>query len=72
MIERELSEFIKVMGSLSLSETKKMQIIDCLIHGSINRKESPRKYVAVASAVAFLAVGTYLFAKNLKQDVNVM
>ncbi len=72
MIERELNEFIKVMGSLSLSESKKEQIIDCLLHGSENRKELPRKYVAVASAVAFLAVGTYLFAKNIKQDVNVI
>ena len=72
MIEREISEFIKVMGSLSLSESKKARIIDCLLQESENRKEFPRKYVAVASAVAFLAVGTILFAKNIKQDVKIM
>ncbi|MBR3818721.1 MAG: hypothetical protein IKJ41_06180 [Clostridia bacterium] len=72
MIEREISEFIRVVGSLSLSKSKKEQIIDCLLQSSENRKESSGKYVAVASAVAFLAVGTYLFAKNIKQDINVM
>lgn len=72
MIEREISEFIRVVGSLSLSKSKKEQIIDYLLQSSENRKDLSVKYVAVASAVAFLAVGTYLFAKNIKQDINIM
>lgn len=72
MIEREISEFIRVVGSLSLSKSKKEQIIDCLLQSGENRKDSSAKYVAVASAVAFLAVGTFLFAKNMKQDINIM
>lgn len=72
MIEREISEFIRVVGSLSLSGSKKAQILDFLIQGGENRKESSGKYVAVASAVAFLAVGTYLFAKTFKQNIDIM
>lgn len=72
MTEREISEFIRVVGSLSLSKSKKEQIIDYLVQGSENHKEISGKHVAVASAVAFLAVGTYLFAKNIKQDINIM
>lgn len=72
MFDREIKEFIRVIGSLSFSDSKKEQLLDLLIQGGENRKESSGKYVAVASVVAFLAVGTYLFAKNIKQDINIM
>lgn len=72
MIEKELNEFIRLVGSLSLDQSGKQRIVDCLSRSDASRKEFSGKYVAVASAVAFLAVGTIFLARGMKQDINIM
>ncbi len=72
MIERDICEFVRLVGSLSLDQAGKQRIIDDLCQSVLVRKEKPVKYFAVASAVAFLAVGTFLMARNSKQNFNIM
>lgn len=72
MMERDISEFIRLVGSLSLNQEGKQRIVDFLNRNAAGRKDSPAKIIAVASAVAFLAVGTFLVARGGKQDINVM
>lgn len=72
MIDHDINEYIRLIGSLSLDEKSKDRITDFLIRNVAERKEFSGKYVAVASAVAFLAVGTFIIAKGMKQDINIM
>ncbi len=72
MIDHEINEFVRLIGSISLEQSRKDRITDFLLKSGSERKEIPRKYVAVASAVAFLAIGTYLFTRGTKQDINIM
>lgn len=72
MIDHEIREFTRIIGSLSLNQSGKDRVTDFLIRNSAERKEFSGKYVAVASAVAFLAVGTFFLAKGMKQDINIM
>ena len=72
MIEKDINEFIRLVGSLSLDRSGKQRIIDFLSRNELNRKEIPVKYFAMASAVAFLAVGTYFLTRGGKQDINIM
>lgn len=71
MIDHEIREFTRLIGSLSMNQSGKDRITEYLINGA-DRKEFSGKYVAVASAVAFLAVGTFFLAKGMKQDINIM
>ena len=71
MIDHEINEFVRIISSLSLNQSKKERIAKYLTQKNNERKETSTKYVA-ASAVAFLAVGTFLVARGIKQDVNVM
>ena len=72
MNEREINEFIRLVGSLSLNQSGKQRLVDYLNQHESIRKEIPVRYFAVASAVAFLAVGTYLLKRGSKQDINIM
>ena len=72
MIDNTIKEYIRVLGSVSLPKKEKDRIIDYLIEKTSDKKELSGKYVVAASAVAFLAVGTFLLARNSKQDINVM
>lgn len=64
MMEREINEFVRIIGSISLNPASKERITDFLISNSPERKESSVKYLAAASAVAFLAVGTVLLTRG--------
>lgn len=70
-MNREINEFIRLVGSLSLDHSGKQRVLDFL-NKDVNRREMPVKYVAVASAVAFLAVGTFILTRNAKQDISFM
>lgn len=70
MIDHNIGEYIRLIGSLSLNQSEKDRIADYLIQRS--KKEISGKYVAAASAVAFLAVSTFLIARGMKQDINIM
>ncbi len=72
MIDHDIREYIRLIGSLSLNQSGKDRIADFLIQRGTDRKEISGKYVAAASAVAFLAVSTFLIARGMKQDINVM
>ena len=72
MMERDISEFIRLVGSLSLDQEGKQRVVDFLKNNAAGRKDSPAKIITVASAVACLAVGTFLVARGGKQDINIM
>ena len=72
MIEREIREYIRLIGSISLPEKEKSRIADFLIQKSADKKEISVKYVAAASAVACIAIGTFLLTRGTKQDINIM
>lgn len=72
MMERDISEFIRLVGSLSLNQEGKQRIVDFLNRNAAGRKDTSAKIIAVASAVACLAVGTFLVARGGKQDINIM
>lgn len=72
MIDHNISEYIRLIGSLSLNRSDKDRIAAYLIQKSADKKEMSGKYVAAASAVAFLAVSTFLIARGMKQDINMM
>ena len=72
MIDNSIKDYIRLIGSISLTQNEKDHITKFLVEKSAERKEISGKYVAVASAVAFLAVGTYILARNAKQNINIM
>lgn len=72
MINKDIKEYIRLVGSLSLDRNGKERVAEYLIKNASEHKEYSGKYVAVASAIAFLAVGTLIFAKGIKQDINIM
>ncbi len=69
MINREIDKFVRIIGSLSLNQSSKERITEFLIRSTEEKKEASGIYVAVASAVACLAVGTILLTRGTKQDV---
>lgn len=71
MIDHDIREYMRIIGSLSLSQAGRDRITECLIK-STDKREISGKYVAAASAVAFLAVSTFLIARGMKQDINIM
>lgn len=72
MIDRDIREYIRIIGSISLPQKQKERITDYLIQRHSDKKEISGKYVIAASAVAFLAVGTFLITRGAKQDINIM
>ena len=71
MIDHDIREYVRIMSSLSISRASKDRITDCLIKNA-DKREISGKYVAAASAVAVLAVSTFLIARGMKQDINLM
>lgn len=72
MIDHDIKEYIRLISSLALNQSEKDRIADYLIHRGADKKEISTKYVAAASAVAFLAVSTILITRGRKQDINIM
>lgn len=72
MIDKSVKEYIRLISSISVPQSEKSRIADYLIGKSSDKKEISGKYVVAASAVAFLAVSTILFARGSKQDINIM
>lgn len=72
MIDRYINEYIRLVGSVTLPQSRKNCIEDFLLKKNAEKKESTVKYFAAASAVAVLAISSYLIARGKKQDLNVM
>ena len=72
MIDRDIRDYVRLVGSVSLSQQKKDRIAEYLIKmGAVNR-EITSKHVAAASAVAVLVISSVLIARGMRQDINVM
>lgn len=72
MFEREIREYIRLISSISLNQSGKVRVADYLIRKSTEKKELSGKHFAAASAVAVVAVGAFLVARGMKQDINIM
>lgn len=72
MISFGIREYIRLVGSISLSQSEKERLAEDLIQRMELRKEFPKKHVAAASAVVVLAIGAFLAAREIKQDINIM
>lgn len=70
MIDYGISEYARLIGSISLSQSDKERIAEQLFRGKLSKKEISKKYVAAASVFAVLAVGTVMAVRGIKQDVN--
>ncbi len=71
MIDQEIREYVRLIGSLSLSRSGKDRIAELLTQRAADRKEISGKYVAAASTVVFLAVSTFLIARGMKQNIKI-
>ncbi len=72
MTDRYIGEYIRLIGSVSLNQSKKEHIVDYIVQKSAERKDLSGKHFVAASAVAVLAIGTFLIARGMKQDINIM
>ncbi len=72
MIDFEIKEYVRLIGSISLPQSYKKHIEEELIRNLSVKKEIPKKYVAAASVVAFLALGTVMAIKGGKNDIGIM
>lgn len=72
MIDFDIREYVRLMSSISLSQSEKDRITQYLIEERLTKKEISKKYVAAASVVAALAVGAVLAVRNSRQDINIM
>ena len=69
----EIKEYIRLISSVSLSETSKKRITKHLLQQKKSAaKEITGKHIAAASAVAVLAFGAILAARGAKHNINVM
>ncbi len=72
MIDNSIREYIRIIGSISLPTSAQEKISRHLTEKCAEKKEIPGKYVVAASALAFIAVGTYLLTRASKQNINIM
>ena len=72
MIDNSVKEYIRLINMISLPKKDKDRITEYLIEKCAEKKEISGKYVVAASALAFIAVGTYLIARNGKNNINIM
>ncbi|MBQ4626089.1 MAG: hypothetical protein IJB45_02425 [Clostridia bacterium] len=72
MIDRDIRDYVRLVGSVSLSQQKKDRIAEYLIKMSAVNREITSKHVAAASAVAVLVISSVLIARGMRQDINVM
>ncbi len=72
MIEHEIKEYVRLIGSISLPQSCRKQIEENLIKNITIKKEIPKKYVAAASVVAVLALGTVMALRGGKNDISIM
>lgn len=74
MIDGSIRDYVRLINSVTLSQSDKDRIAEFLINRDVSKKEFSKKHVAAASAVVILAVGVFFAARETKQniDVNVM
>lgn len=72
MIGYEIKEYMRLIGSISLSQSHKEKLEKELIKNLSIKKEIPKKYVAAASVVAVLAIGTVMAIRGGKNDLGIM
>ncbi len=68
MMNYSVNEFTRIIGSLSLPQSKKEETAEFLIKNADNKKELSGKYIAAASCAVVLAAGMFYALKGFKQD----
>ena len=68
MMIYSINEFTRVIGGLSLSQSKKDEIAEFLMKNADNKKELSAKHIAVASCAVVLVAGVFYALKGFKQD----
>ena len=72
MIDYEIKEYVRLIGSISLPQSYKKHIEEELIKNISAKKEIPKKYVAAASVFAVVALGTVMAIRSGKNDISIM
>lgn len=69
MIDRELNNYVRLMNSITLSQSDKQKIEEELLqHINAAKKEISKKYFVAASAAAVIAAGIFLAMREKRQD----
>lgn len=69
MIDHTVKDYIRLINSISFPQTDKEVMEEYLLKQlTAAKKEISKKYVVVASAVAVIAVGVFLAAREKRQD----
>ena len=69
MIDIAVKDYIRLMNSISFPQTDKVIMEKYLLKQiTETKKETSKKYVVAASAVAVIAVGVILAAREKRQD----
>ncbi len=66
MIDYGIKEYVRLMGSVSLSKEDKERLAELIMKERLSKKYIPKKYVAAASVFAFLAVGAVIAVKGMR------
>lgn len=72
MIDYEIKEYMRLIGSISLPLSCKKHIEEELIKNISAKKEIPKKYVAAASVFAVVALGTVMAIRSGRNDISIM
>ncbi len=72
MIGYEIKEYIRLIGSITPPQSLKKQLEEELIKSLSIKKEIPKKYVAAASVVAVLTLGTIMAIRGGKNNIGIM
>lgn len=72
MTDFGINEYMRLIGSISLPQSYKKQLEENLIKNLTIKKEIPKKYVAAASLVAVLALGTVMVLRGGKNDIGIL
>ncbi len=69
MIDRELNNYVRLMNSITRSQSDKQKIEEELLqHINAVKKEISKKYFVAASAAAVIAAGIFLAMREKRQD----
>ncbi|MBE6772215.1 MAG: hypothetical protein E7547_08735 [Ruminococcaceae bacterium] len=72
MIDYEIKEYVRLIGSISLPKSDRIRIAEQLIKDRMIKKEIPKKYFAAASVAVVLTVGAVMAVRGMKQDIGIL
>jgi len=72
VIDYEIKEYVRLIGSISLPKSDRIRIAEQLIKDRMIKKEIPKKYFAAASVAVVLTVGAVMAVRGMKQDIGIL